>query len=98
MAAIVIIFVGSVCLSVCAFSRWREALGETYAEKCLFFIRQMETDATESEGKFVGPERKWGRGGVLPCLPFSLSLHLSHDFLASAAERQLTKSVEQLMQ
>lgn len=46
VAAIVIIFVSGVFLSVCAFSRWREAPGKTYVEKCLFFIRQMETDAT----------------------------------------------------
>lgn len=112
MAAIVIIFVSSVCV----FSRWRGAPGKTDVEKCLFFIRQMETDGTQREGKYVGPERDRGRGRggggtegqknneKLKLLWFSplFSLSLCHSplffSLTSAAERQLTKSVEQLMQ
>lgn len=49
MVAIVIIFVSSVCLGVCVcvFAvDGEEPRGKTYVEKCLFFIRQMETDAT----------------------------------------------------
>lgn len=39
--------------------------GGRLGEKCLLFIRQMETDATESQGKFVGPGREGGSVCVL---------------------------------
>lgn len=55
------------CVCECVSREWREALGKTYVEKCLFFIRQMETDVIWREGKFVGPEgerRREGREGL----------------------------------
>lgn len=53
----VIIFVGGVSVCVCVSSPCREAPGKTYVEKCLFFIRQMETDSILEKKKCVAPER-----------------------------------------
>jgi len=38
---------------VCVFSHRREAPGKTYVEKCLFFIRQMETDRMGEQAKLL---------------------------------------------
>ena len=89
----------------------REAPGKTYVEKRLFFIRQMETDTTSRDGNFCWSreikrerrrreeqkDKKKQREIEAAVLFLSVSFS-SFLFLTSAAERQLTKSVEQLMQ